>query len=450
MHPTHRLLLLQLVAFWPVWRWYLARLTDASDEPLGLLALATVGVVVALQGRPQTLHPRQLCTAALLTGLYLGTWAWGPPLLRASIAVMAIGYTLGAGYWRQALHPGVLGLLWLALPLAASLQFYVGYPLRLLTAQLAAHIIGLTGFAVTAQGTCLLWQGEVIVVDAPCAGIRMLWAGIYLSCTLSCVTRLRPGPTGLAAVLAMMILFLGNVGRNVLLFYGEAGIVHFAAWMHTGIGLGVFTGVAMAIVAMQGSIKRWTTQVILPANTARATLLPQAAWFLRPALAIWLLVHGAAAVLPLLAVSAAERPHHDAAPHWPVQLAGRPLYPLALTAQEHAFTQDFPGHVARFTDGSREIVIRWVQHASRRLHPASDCFQGMGYRVHPQPLRMDSEGAYWGCFQATRSDKRWQVCERITDSQGHGWSDVSSWYWAAILGRSTGPWWTFTVAEDGF
>ncbi|MCI0665355.1 MAG: hypothetical protein L0220_30200 [Acidobacteria bacterium] len=27
------------------------------------------------------------------------------------------------------------------------------------------------------------------------------------------------------------------------------------------------------------------------------------------------------------------------------------------------------------------------------------------------------------------------------------WTDVSSWYWSAMLGRSCGPWWVVTIAE---
>ncbi|HJP94285.1 MAG TPA: hypothetical protein VJ875_20160 [Pyrinomonadaceae bacterium] len=29
---------LQLVAFWDVWRWYISRAVDSSDQPWGLLA----------------------------------------------------------------------------------------------------------------------------------------------------------------------------------------------------------------------------------------------------------------------------------------------------------------------------------------------------------------------------------------------------------------------------
>jgi hypothetical protein len=35
------ILAVQGVTFWPVWQWYVARLTDGSDEPWGVVALGT-------------------------------------------------------------------------------------------------------------------------------------------------------------------------------------------------------------------------------------------------------------------------------------------------------------------------------------------------------------------------------------------------------------------------
>ena len=37
--------------------------------------------------------------------------------------------------------------------------------------------------------------------------------------------------------------------------------------------------------------------------------------------------------------------------------------------------------------------------------------------------------------------------EAITDGTASRWTDVSQWYWEALLGRTQGPWWAITVAE---
>ncbi|MDH3604731.1 MAG: exosortase/archaeosortase family protein [Candidatus Tectomicrobia bacterium] len=258
MKLTYLFLAAQLIAFWPVWRWYLARVTDGSDEPWGLLALGTALLFLLLYGKPAALRPRQWVLATLIAGVYAALWPWCPPLVRAILALTAIGCTLSCYCLGRTLHLGILGLLLLSLPLIASLQFYLGYPVRWLTAHLSAQLIQLTGYATTAQGTLLLWLGETIAVDAPCAGIRMMWTGLYLNFTLACFTRLNARATWLAYSLSMGAIFVGNVIRATLLFYHEAGIVQGATWLHSGIGLAVFSAVAIAIL----SVNRITGRMI--------------------------------------------------------------------------------------------------------------------------------------------------------------------------------------------
>ena len=45
---------------------------------------------------------------------------------------------------------------------------------------------------------------------------------------------------------------------------------------------------------------------------------------------------------------------------WPVAYEGRALTEMPLTQREIAFARDFPGRIRRFSDGKREIIIRWI------------------------------------------------------------------------------------------
>ena len=139
-------------------------------------------------------------------------------------------------------------------------------------------------------------------------------------------------------------------------------------------------------------------------------------------------------------------------PGWPVSYEGSELTELPLTQREAAFVQDFPGRVGRFSDGRREIIIRWVGAPTRRLHPAADCFRGSGYSVTPMPVRKDAAGAAMSCFRASQFRANdgadiLMVCELIRDERGESWPDVSAWYWSGMLGTSSAPWWSFVVAE---
>ena len=132
---------------------------------------------------------------------------------------------------------------------------------------------------------------------------------------------------------------------------------------------------------------------------------------------------------------------------WPTEFEGRPLTHLPMTDKERGFSQGFPGRIGRFTDGSREIIIRYVERASRKVHPSADCFRGSGYKVEPQAISRDQNGQLWGCVLAERDGISYRVCERMYDQSGNSWYDVSSWFWSVLLKNSQGPWWAVTVAE---
>src|SRR5688572_25881492 len=109
-----------------------------------------------------------------------------------------------------------------------------------------------------------------------------------------------------------------------------------------------------------------------------------------------------AAIVPLFSLKSgaavAESPEDF--PGWPMQFEGKPLRTLPLGPLEQRFAAGFPGRIARFSDGEREIVLRWISRETRMLHPASECFRGVGFSVNPQPLRVGAGGERWGGFIA--------------------------------------------------
>jgi hypothetical protein len=125
---------------------------------------------------------------------------------------------------------------------------------------------------------------------------------------------------------------------------------------------------------------------------------------------------------------------------WPSEWAGRPLQLLVMSSAEYRLAERFPGRVGRFSDGTQVLVLREVHTPTRELHPAADCYRGAGHRVAGTRLESDAAGALWRCFTAERDGAKQQVCERIVDALGRGFTDTSGWYWAALTGHSRGPW----------
>lgn len=134
VNKANGLIFVQVLAFWPVWRWYFIRMSDSSDEPWGLLALGTALFFICRKGKivQSSRSPSALIFPAILILLYGGTFHLFPPLMRAVMAVTAIAFTIAALRPGRAFHLGTLGLFLLALPVMPTLQFYLGYPLQFL------------------------------------------------------------------------------------------------------------------------------------------------------------------------------------------------------------------------------------------------------------------------------------------------------------------------------
>lgn len=144
---------------------------------------------------------------------------------------------------------------------------------------------------------------------------------------------------------------------------------------------------------------------------------------------------------------AAAASGHPAVGDLPARWEGRPVRPLALGEVEQRFADRFPGRIARLTDGQQVIVLRDVHRPTRMLHPAADCYRGLGYRIDQVRLEADAQQRTWRCFIAERNGQRLRVCERIVDARGRAHTDTSAWFWEASLGRSAGPWQAVTVAR---
>jgi hypothetical protein len=99
----------------------------------------------------------------------------------------------------------------------------------------------------------------------------------------------------------------------------------------------------------------------------------------------------------------------------PTQWQGLPLRPLALSEVEQRFARQFPGTLARMTDGRKVLVLRAVHRPTRMLHPAADCYRALGYSIARQQLQLDAQQRMWRCFEAARAGRSLRVCERIVD-----------------------------------
>lgn len=423
-----------LLALWPVWRWSAARLQDGSDEPLGLVALATLAGMVWWRRRAWS---GELKTAwALATAMFVLVASLGfglPMLVRAIGASLALSCFL-AGIARpgQACLP-FAGLLLLSLPLLSSLQFYAGYPLRVVTAEASLWLLRLLGFAAERSGAAMTVAGRLVLVDAPCSGIHMAWTAYFIACVAALLCAL-PDRQFLKRLPGIgLAVLVGNILRNTLLVTREAAGWVWPDWAHAAVGLVVLAGVCSAVFALM-SLRAPAQQLPLAASRHSRG---------QP----WLLALLLGCTAAPLYAQPGLMPAPRSAVAWPEQWEGRPLMPLALSPVEKRFAAQFPGAIGRFRDGDRLLVLRHIDAPTRMLHPAADCYRGLGYVISGEHLERDRSARLTRCFVAERNGRRIRVCERIADRDQHIFTDASSWYWAAAMGRSKGPWLAVTTAE---
>ena len=246
--PAWAWIALQALALLPAWTWMARRLADGADDPLGLLALAALATLAGLHRKALRASPALGWLAAATALTLAATLARGalPPLLASLLAVLALAATLLAFLPRQVAATPVLLLAVLALPLLSSLQFYAGYPLRVLTAE-ASHWLLAPFFTVWREGSTLLVDGRLVIVDAPCSGVQMAWLGYFTAGATALWAGLADRTVLARLPLVGLTVLAGNVLRNTLLVAAEGAGRPLPAFGHELLGLAVLGAVCAAI-----------------------------------------------------------------------------------------------------------------------------------------------------------------------------------------------------------
>jgi len=258
---------LQVIAFWDVWRWYFSRAVYSWDQPWGVLALIAAIVFLLASRKPWPQPDRSLLIPMLLAIFYAATFLYFGPLARATVAFTALAVSTSSLRFEKSFHAGLFGLLFLSLPTLPTLEFFGGYPLRVVVAEITAPILRMSGFAVIPEGTCLNWAGKLIWIDAPCSGIKMLWVGLFLTFVVLCLYELPLLKTFLLLPLVGVVIMATNVFRAVALFYIEAGVLNAPSWGHEYAGVIAFVLEAAGIIGIVMLLRRRDVCVVATSAT---------------------------------------------------------------------------------------------------------------------------------------------------------------------------------------
>lgn len=449
-------IILGTAAFWPLFPWYLRRLSDGSEDSLGVLALITALVLAMFGYYKQKLMQPSLPTKfsmnwLFLSGLllsYILLLHHAPNLVLAIVMVLSLWLFLDR-YLIWAGSVPILGLMLLSLPIISSLNFFAGFPLRLGISHIVAALLSICSFSVDLAGTMLSANGQEINIDAPCAGIHFLWFSAYLGLLLAYREQAKVRRTLTLICISVASAIVGNVFRSLILsLLYLSGFASMAdnPYVHEGLGAACFALTStLILLASKHSYKPGG-----PSETP--TVSSQSSDELRPAYrrrlklpvtvyCLLCLVAGSAPLVQARSVDASlaikPDPWHDRAEQYSLKR-------IPLSSLERQFQSRFPGEIAKFSDGQSEIIFRTIKSPTRQLHPAEDCLKGTGYKLSKDCLTKDDQGVLWHTLIAERDQRKLNVSERIIDHHGHSWLRASDWYWAAMIGQTKGPWLSIT------
>lgn len=351
-----------------------------------------------------------------------------------------IGLWMSPRSWREGL-PAALLLIGV-LPFGEHMQTFIGYPMRILTAELVRDALGALRITTAGVDTILVLENGVSQIDLPCSGVKSLWTGALFFLAVTWLDRRALNLRWfLVACAFASLLFLANLLRVAMLVL-TAQVLNLplaAEILHVPLGVLGFVGACAAALAL---LRLKNDNSPARADTApgsRALSLPH----LTPTLVVLFCAMG---------LLYAERPATglaQAAPAWNFSSELR-AQPLPLKPDEIAWlTRDGAESATRFRfawQGITGSMILVPSRTWRAHHRPERCFEVYGLVLQDSRAQLISDNfpvravtlrdplsaarlgaAYW-----------FQSASRVTDDYGTRiWADTTApaerWVLVSIL-----------------
>jgi exosortase O len=351
-----------------------------------------------------------------------------------------VGLWLTPASWRQGL-PAALLLIGI-LPFGDHMQTFIGYPMRIVTAEIVRQ--GLAAFHIASGGvdTILVLENGVAQIDLPCSGVKSLWTGaLFLLAATWLDHRALHARWFVVAVIFAALLFVVNVLRVAALVVSAQvlNLPVLAQMLHVPLGVVGFVGACATAVALL----RYCTRVHASASLSEnGTWLTPARWH-TPALVVVIFA------MAILYTPRAQTGLTQPAPVWnfptELQTTPRPLKPDEIAW----LTRDGAESATRFRftwQGISGSMILVPSQTWRAHHRPERCFEVYG-------LTLDESHAQWIApdfpvravtLRDPKSDARlaaaywFQSATRTTDDYGTRiWADTTGpaerWVLVSIL-----------------
>lgn len=179
-----------------------------------------------------------------------------------------LGLWMSPRSWRAGL-PAALLLIGV-LPFGEHMQTFIGYPMRIFTAELVRD--GLAKFQIASTGvdTILVLENGVSQIDLPCSGVKSLWTGAIFFIAVTWLERRALHLRWLLVACAfVLLLFLANLARVAALVVAAQvlNLPLVAEMLHVPLGVMGFLGACAAVVwLLKFNNKIFSENFILESN----------------------------------------------------------------------------------------------------------------------------------------------------------------------------------------
>ncbi|MCK0141694.1 exosortase T [Aliiroseovarius sp. F20344] len=347
--------------------------------------------------------------------------------LALAIDVFALATFLRLDQRRIALSPLWLSVFFLfCLPLAPILQRVAGFPLQMMSADVACAMLSPFFADLTCEGVRLQLNGVDVLVDLPCSGASGLLLMVSLWAFINVLFRPAFFHALLAGVVIALATVIGNGVRITLLAAGLGqGVNTMEPGLHSTIGL-----VSLALVALPVVVLYRPQPAKARGHWLPAFRLPRVLHFPIACLAL---------VMAVAVVNAPRTPldRSDtvAQINLPGQLLGKPAQAVPLSATEKLYFASYGGFAQKAQFGPMGLNVVRTSSPLRHLHSPATCLLGMGYDVRFLGTRFDPLPT--SVYEATSPDGQvWTVAVSFVSQDGAQTAGVGEAVWSWLNGSS--------------
>lgn len=86
-----------------------------------------------------------------------------------------LGFYLERQFWKRSIF--VFSILVLTLPLLERVQKFIGFPIRLATANIVSSILQITGVGSISNSAVIITENHATSIDSPCSGVKSIYTG---------------------------------------------------------------------------------------------------------------------------------------------------------------------------------------------------------------------------------------------------------------------------------